>query len=311
MLRRKYYTTTVSNIAKIDMQKTNRGIILALAGALLLTPDSLLMRVSLLDGGAMLAWRATLAGAIFVCFGIVRRIFENSKQKKTFRNSNFFALVILQILNASFFSFGISIAPVVVILVSVATVPIIAVILSYFLLGEQAGTKAYVTICIVFLGVILSVFGDFNSRELVEPSTLLGALFGLIVAFSLALNFIIIRKDNSGPFELAFGVGGLTSGLGAFWIFPQAFDLSFLSMIYISFTGIFILPVSFFLLSEASRHTSASNVSIILLLETILGPLWVWMGVSERPSNFAILGGSIVIIALLFFLNGEKRVSSS
>ncbi len=288
------------------MLKSNRGIILALAGALLLTPDSLFMRWSTLDGGPMLAWRATLSGTVFILLGVIRLLRENVRPSINVFKFNFWALVFIQISNASFFAFAIAIAPVAVVLIAVATVPIISVLLGYFLLGEYASRKTYVTICMVFFGITLSVFGDINTDQFFNFSTLLGGFFGLAVALSLALNFTIIRKDQSLPFEIALGTGGLIAGLSSFVIFPQAINLSFSSAFYISVTGLFILPVSFFLLSAASRFTSAANVSIIMLLETVLGPFWVWLGVNETPSYFALVGGAIVVTALAYFLLGKK-----
>ena len=58
---------------KHPMQQSQFGILLALIGALILTPDSLLMRLSQMDGGAMLAWRATLAGMVFLLIGLNKR----------------------------------------------------------------------------------------------------------------------------------------------------------------------------------------------------------------------------------------------
>ena len=292
------------------MLKMNRGILIALAGTLLLTPDSLFMRWSALDGGVMLAWRATLAGTVFILFGTARLLLANERSVVNIFKLNFWALVVIQISNASFFSFAIAIAPVAVVLIAVATVPIISALLGHLLLKESVSPQFYVTICLVFLGITLSVFGDYNSDPLISLSTLLGALFGLAVALSLALNFTIIRKDRSIPFEVALGTGGLIAGLSSFAIFPEALNLSLPSALYISFTGIFLLPISFFLLSEASRFTSAANVSIIMLLETVLGPLWVWFGVNEKPSHFALIGGVIVVLALVYFLVGEKRSAS-
>ena len=67
-------------------------------------------------------------------------------------------------------------------------------------------------------------------------------------------------------------------------------------------TGAVILPVSFFTLSLAARHTQAANVSLLMLLETVLGPLWVWMGVGERPTLQMGMGGAIVVISLAVYL---------
>ena len=289
----------------------NRGILLAFAGALLLTPDSLFMRWSELDGGAMLAWRASLSGIIYIVIGYMFGGSANAIRQGGLRLFSFWILVLCQISNATFFAFGIAIAPVAIVLVAVATVPIFSVILGFFFLGERPDFGTWVIIGVVFLGIALSVLGDIDPTQLFNPNTALGAVFGLLVAISLAINFVIIRKNETLPFELALGFGGIIAGLGAFVLFPAARSLSFESAFYISLTGLIILPISFYLLSYASRFTSAANVSMLMLLETVLGPFWVWLGVGEAPGIFGLIGGGIVIAALFYFLLRQKDVSES
>jgi drug/metabolite transporter (DMT)-like permease len=284
------------------MNNLGSGLMLALAGALLLTPDTLLMRLSGLDGGAMLAWRACLAGLVFLSIGLIARFKEEKGNRARVSSFGFWSLVICQIGNASFFAFGIALAPVAVVLLAVATVPVIAALLGYFLLGELADRRVWATIVLVFSGILMSVAGDIERGMNIDFETLLGACCGLAVAISLAFNFVIIRKNKTVPFELAIGLGALIAGCTAFYLWPAAWQVRGASLIYISVTGLIILPVSFFLLSKASRLTSAANVSMIMLLETVLGPLWVWLGIKETPNSLTLLGGVLVVGALGFFL---------
>ena len=284
------------------MNNLGSGLMLALAGALLLTPDTLLMRLSGLDGGAMLAWRACLAGLVFLSIGLIARFKEEKGNRARVSSFGFWSLVICQIGNASFFAFGIALAPVAVVLLAVATVPVIAAFLGYFLLGELADRRVWATIVLVFSGILMSVAGDIERGMNIDFETLLGACCGLAVAISLAFNFVIIRKNKTVPFELAIGLGALIAGCTAFYLWPVAWQVRGASLIYISVTGLIILPVSFFLLSKASRLTSAANVSMIMLLETVLGPLWVWLGIKETPNSLTLLGGVLVVGALGFFL---------
>lgn len=284
------------------MNNLGNGLMLALAGALLLTPDTLLMRLSGLDGGAMLAWRACLAGLVFLSIGLIARFKEEKGNRARVSSFGFWSLVICQIGNASFFAFGIALAPVAVVLLAVATVPVIAALLGYFLLGELADRRVWATIVLVFSGILMSVAGDIERGMNIDFETLLGACCGLAVAISLAFNFVIIRKNKTVPFELAIGLGALIAGCTAFYLWPAAWQVRGASLVYISVTGLIILPVSFFLLSKASRLTSAANVSMIMLLETVLGPLWVWLGIKETPSLLTLLGGVLVVGALGFFL---------
>lgn len=284
----------------------NPGIFLALLGALILTPDTLLMRLSELSGGQMVAWRATQAGSIFFIIGLCPFILSRSGVKPKIWRKSFVALVFVQMANVFCFAYGIYLAPVAIVLIAVATVPVFSIILGAVVLKEAVDMRTWAIVIIVFFGVTLSVIGDINSYDIFNLSSILGGLCGLVVAFSLACNFVIIRKDKEVAFPLALGTGGILCGLLAFYFWPSASEINLKSMFYISITGLLILPLSFILLSRASRMTPASNVSIIMLLETILGPLWVWTFTNERPQFLTIIGGIIVILALIYFFSNKR-----
>ena len=281
----------------------NPGIFLALLGTLILTPDALFMRLSELSGGEMVAWRATQGGSIFVLIGLLPFIWPRSQVKPKIWRKSFLALILVQMANVFCFAYGIFLAPVAIVLIAVATVPVFSIILGAIVLKEVVDFKTWLIVIVVFLGVGLSVLGDVNSNDLYDRSTALGGLCGLVVAFSLACNFVIIRKDKDVAFPLALGTGGIICGLLAFSFWPSALEINSNSLFYISITGLIILPVSFISLSRAAIMTPASNVSIIMLLETILGPLWVWAFISESPQLLTILGGAIVISALVYFFS--------
>ena len=284
----------------------NPGIFLALLGALILTPDTLLMRLSELSGGQMVAWRATQAGSIFFIIGLCPFILSRSGVKPKIWRKSFVALVFVQMANVFCFAYGIYLAPVAIVLIAVATVPVFSIILGAVVLKEAVDMRTWAIVIIVFFGVTLSVIGDINSYDIFNLSSILGGLCGLVVAFSLACNFVIIRKDKEVAFPLALGTGGILCGLLAFYFWPSASEINLKSMFYISLTGLLILPLSFILLSRASRMTPASNVSIIMLLETILGPLWVWTFTNESPQVLTIIGGIIVILALIYFFSNKR-----
>ena len=284
----------------------NPGIVLALLGALILTPDTLLMRLSELTGGQMVAWRATQAGIIFLIIGLFPFLLSRSGVKPKIWRKSFVALVFVQMANVFCFAYGIYLAPVAIVLIAVATVPVFSIILGALVLKEAVDVRTWAIVIIVFFGVTLSVIGDINSYDIFNLSSILGGLCGLVVAFSLACNFVIVRKDKEVAFPLALGTGGILCGLLAFYFWPSASEINLKGMFYISITGLLILPLSFILLSRASRMTPASNVSIIMLLETILGPLWVWTFTTESPQFLTITGGIIVILALIYFFSNKR-----
>jgi drug/metabolite transporter (DMT)-like permease len=282
------------------------GLSLALFGALLLTPDTLFMRISELDGFTMLAWRGGLSGIGYLLIWAWFSLRLELKIPNVLTLS-FAIVVICQIINATFFSLAIAVAPVTIVLISVATAPIFSAILSWFFLGETLSKFSIGTAILVLLGLYISVLGGDATLIELDTSTLLGALFGLGVAFTLAMNFTIIRKDKNVPFVLAIGIGALLAGSLGLLCADNLYWPPVKNMAAIAVTGIIILPVSFCTLSYAARFVPSSTVSLIMLLETVLGPLWIWWGIGEEPTNAMLLGGAIVVFSLTAFLINQSK----
>ena len=282
------------------------GLSLALFGALLLTPDTLFMRISELDGFTMLAWRGGLSGIGYLLIWAWFSLRLELKIPNVLTLS-FAIVVICQIINATFFSLAIAVAPVTIVLISVATAPIFSAILSWFFLGETLSKFSIGTAILVLFGLYVSVLGGSATLIELDTSTLLGALFGLGVAFTLAMNFTIIRKDKNVPFVLAIGIGALLAGSLGLLCADNLYWPPAKNMAAIAVTGIIILPVSFCTLSYAARFVPSSTVSLIMLLETVLGPLWIWWGIGEEPTNAMLLGGAIVVFSLTAFLINQRR----
>ena len=282
------------------------GLSLAIFGALLLTPDTLFMRLSELDGFSMLVWRGGLSGIAYLFIWVWFSLRAEQKISNVF-TLNFGIIVICQMLNATLFSLAIAVAPVTVVLIGVSTAPVFAAVLSRLILGEALSKLTIATAVLVMVGLYISILGQDVTPTKFSGSTLQGAGLGLGVAFALAMNFTLIRKDKDVPFVLAIAIGAfLAAGLGALFAevlyWPQAKNAAAIAV-----TGIIILPVSFVTLSYAARFVSSSTVSLIMLLETVLGPLWVWWGIGEIPTNSMLIGGAIVVICLTGFLINQGR----
>ncbi|MDA3888594.1 MAG: DMT family transporter [Allgaiera sp.] len=275
------------------------GIFLALFGALVITPDTLFMRWSAMGGAEMVAWRGLLMGATLLSAWLIFRRRHLWGDLRAIVSGAGLLVVVCQFCNASLFAIGIAVAPVPVVLFSVATVPVFSALLSRMLLGERTHWSTWVTIGAVLAGIGVAVFGAPSGGVWGHP--LLGAAAGLGVALTLALSFVIIRRTMQLPILLAVGVGALLAGLsGLAWSGPQAMAGGHVWAIALS--GGLVLPVSFFSISLASRYTQASNVSLLLLLETILGPIWVWAGIGVAPTPAMLVGGVIVIGSLAVYL---------
>lgn len=256
----------------------------------------------------MLAWRGLGAGAVMMALWLL----QGAPGRKALIGPAGLAIIFCHFVNGALFTLGIAIAPVAVVLFGVATSPIFAAIFALFV-GEPVRPSTWAAIAAVLAGIALAVFGRAEGGISLDHSAILGAAAGLGVAASLALSFVIIRQVHAVPIQPAIGSGSLLAGLvGTVAIGgPSALFNAGGEIWAIAITGLVILPASFLLLTLASRHTSATNVSLLLLLETVLGPVWVWIGVGETMTAPMIIGGMIVVISLatyLLFGTSRQRV---
>lgn len=264
-------------------------------GVLVLTPDALLLRLSGMSGLQMVGWRGLCMGAVFLLAWVVTR--KPGDMAQLFTGAGL-TIVLCQFFNAVSFASGIAAAPVSAVLMAVATGPVWSALLARAFFGERTGPATWLTIAAVVTGIAIAVL---HPGELTASGSLIGVGFGLGVALALALNFVILRHNPEVPLLLAIGVGAVLAG-GFGWAMTgpaQMFDGQLWAILI---TGLVILPTSFFAMSQASRMTAAANVSLLLLLETVLGPVWVWLGVGEVPGPRLLIGGTIVVTALTFYL---------
>ncbi|ABD53381.1 DMT family transporter [Jannaschia sp. CCS1] len=280
------------------------GLLLAAFGTVVLTPDAMLMRLSGMDGVQMLGWRSTLMGCVLIAAWAGSRVGQWRADAALIFSGGGLAIALCQGVNGALFTFGIVGAPVTIVLLGVATVPIFAAIFSWTLMGEATGRATWVTIVVVLAGITIAVFGKGDGG--VEAGAIKGALYGLGVAICLALSFVLIRRMGDVPILPTVGLGAL--GAGAVGIALTGSDLMGGDVVLwpILLTGAVVLPVSFFCLSLASRYTAAANVSLLLLLETVLGPLWVWLAVGEAPTPMMLGGGAIVVASLSVYLVHQR-----
>lgn len=274
------------------------GLALALFGALVLTPDALLLRLSGMTGLQMLGWRGLCMGALFlVAWAITSR--DRRGDLAALSGGAALLVVLCQYLNALLFPVGIATGPVAAVLLGVATVPVWAAILARALHGEPTSRATWITIGAVLCGIALAISDKGDGPF--DRNAALAALCGLGVAAALALNFVTLRFNPRMPLLLVIGLGALMAGATG-WVATGAANMAEGRLWAILITALFIIPVSFFCLSQASRHTTAANVSLLLLLETVLGPLWVWLGTGEAPGPRMLAGGAIVVASLGLYL---------
>ena len=273
------------------MTPHSRGFVLTLFGVLVLTPDTLLVRLVDTDPWTMTGWRGLLTGgSILAGFVILRGRGAFAEMRAL--GAVGLAVSVLYAVNATTFVVALHYTSVANTLVILATTPLIAALLSFTVLGERATAATMAAIGAGMAGIAVVVWDGLGR------GTAWGDLCALVTATTLAATFVIIRKRRDLNMVPAAGLGNLLSALA---VLPaaQMLSLEAAQIAFVVIMGVAVLPIAFALLTLGPRSVPAPEVALLLLLETVLGPLWVWLGVGEQPTNAALAGGAIVVATLV------------
>lgn len=181
-------------------------------------------------------------------------------------------------------------------LVVMSLAPLLTTVLASLFLKDPVPTGTWVAAGAATLGIAWMFASDLNAHT---QNDLLGMLVALSVPIASATNFIVLRASSAtSDLRSAVMLGGLIS---AVICLPLAlpFQASAKDVALLGFLGVFQLGLPCLLLVLASRKLLAPEISLIGLLEVLLGPLWAWLGADEVPARATLMGGAIVLGALV------------
>ena len=270
-----------------DQQK---GSLLAFIAVILITPDSILIRLSNIETWGLLFYRGAIPFLI-VLMGLI--FFYKNNLFKAIIGVGYpgiFYVLTFSICNITFI-LSIQNTNVANTLVMVAMAPMISAILGSIFLKEIPDPKTWIAIIITLISVAY-IFHDS-----IEMGKFYGDLFGLITAFGLACNAVIARYAKNRDLVPSAVIGKLCVAIFAFF-FVDTFALVEKDIIFVPLMCIMCVAIPFVLVTIAPRFIPAEEVNLFFLLETIIGPFWVWLVINEQPSIETIQGGTIIILTI-------------
>ena len=267
-----------------------KGSLLAFVAVILITPDSLLIRLSNIETWGMLFYRGAIPFVV-VLIGLL--IFYKKNFLKALINIGYPGIFYFISFSACNITFIISIqnTNVANTLVMIALAPMLSAILGAIFLKESPDKKTWLAILVTFASCIY-IFHD--SLKL---GNLYGDVFGLVTAFGLACNATLARYAKDRDLVPSAVIGKLCVAIFAFF-FVENFELLGRDLFYIPLMCVMCVAIPFVLVTIAPRFITGAEVNLFFLLETILGPIWVWLVIKEQPSLETIIGGSVIILTI-------------
>ena len=283
-----------------NLTSQQKGSLLAFVAVMFITPDSIFIRLSNIETWGMLFYRGAIP---FVAVLIGLLFFYKSNFLKALLGIGYpgiFYVLSFSICNITFI-ISIQNTNVANTLVMIAMAPMISAILGAIFLKEMPDYKTWIAIFITFIAVFYIFYDS------IELGNFYGDIFGLITAFGLACNAVLARFAKDRDLVPSAVIGKLCVAIFAFF-FVESFDLVEKDLIFVPLMCVMCVAIPFVLVTIAPRFIPAEEVNLFFILETIIGPIWVWLIIKEQPSMEALQGGLVIIatIAVHSFLKLKK-----
>ena len=281
------------------MTKSAKGLLWSFFGVLILSPDSLLIRLSNLSDFSLIFYRSFLPAITIFLF-----IFWSYK-KETFKI--FLLIGVPGIIYAIFYAithicfiYSIQNTSVANTLVIIAGAPIFAALFSIIFLKEKPSLFTWLIIFVSIISMFIIGWGSYST------SGLFGDSMALIVAILMGASGVLVRYFKNIDLVPACFIGCILAGLYSL-PFEIEFNLSYAQIIYLSLMCFIMLPLPFIVMTIAPKYTPAYQVYLVFLLESVLGTTWVWLIIKEAPPINTIIGGSILLFSVLIYMILETR----
>lgn len=273
------------------MTDKNRGLLLAFVGIMILSFDSLLVRLANTDPWTVLFWRGLFQGLSLFIFQL---IFNRKQLIDGFLHPTPLLVCVAIIFAASTICFVESLhyTQVASTLVIVNTAPLLTAVLGFLLLKETLRFPTILAIAVSTCGIwIIFAF---------EPSggQWIGNLLAMVTAISTAIYLVIMRKTKGAQAENFLILAGFFLAGFSYFQGGESMMISNTQFVYLFVLGAFVVPGAYLCISKSPAYIPAAQTSLILLTEILLGPLYVYLFIGNEPTLNDLIGGGIILVTL-------------
>jgi drug/metabolite transporter (DMT)-like permease len=265
-----------------------RGLALTVSGTVLVSFEALFLRLVEADIWSVIWWRGILLG--ITTLGVIIATGRSLQVRKL--SIPGMAAILAFAAAIFFFVTAINGTTVANTLVIASAAPLFAAILSWWFLQERTARTTWGATLMLFVGIAIIFSGS------VQTSFIGGDVAALAYAGCLAAYYVALRRCPDDHLLSIVAFGGLLSAL-LVWPIASPLAASTNDLWLLLILGVMVVPASTLLLSLGTRFLPAPHITLIMMLEMILGPLWVWLALNEVPSYATLVGGVLVVTTVV------------
>ena len=252
-------------------------------------------------------WQILLIRSVFFMFALMLFLLTTYKKNtiNVIKDAGYPALIGGLVMSLSFIAYvySMTITTVANVVFIISTQTMFLAIFGYLYLKEKVSVIGSVSIFLAMTGIVIMVGHSISS----------GSLFGNIVALAIPINFailvMIIRKNTKVDMVPAIFYSGIFSLIYGFFL-TESFEFTNHDLWMGFLLGVPQLALSFICITIGSRTVESATVGLLMLMETLCAPLWVWLFLNEIPPISVFLGGAVIILAIVLKSFDKKRVNA-
>jgi drug/metabolite transporter (DMT)-like permease len=279
------------------------GVLCVIVSAVAWSTAGFFTRLIPLDAWTILFWRGIFAGASIVAYTVWQ---YRGETWRVYRSMSWpgWLFALCSTIGMTVFISALKLTTVAEVSIIYATVPFVTAALAWIWLRERATAATWAASVLAFAGVVVTLSGaSFGAN-------LWGDLLAFAMTAAVAVMMVISRRHRDIPMVPA---AALSTLLGAIISLPWAAPAAAgpMDLAYLTLFGCCQMTLGLTLFAIGARLIPAAHTALIGALETALAPLWVWIAFSERPPPLVLLGGAVVMLAVIGHVLIENRRSTA
>ncbi len=267
-----------------------KGVAVVGAGVLIISVDALLVRLAVTGSWNVVFWRGLL---MFLSLGVLYRVRSGRGLVPALVRGGWPAAFssLLFGLGGTFFVSSVMYTRVANTVVIISSAPLFAALFTRVFLREAVPVRTWAAIGLGLAGVLLVFSGSLGGGGLT------GDVIALLAACNVGGNLTLLRRHSDLSRIPLVCAGGLIMA-GIALPFADPLDITLQGGIALGIMGLVQMPLALTLIARSTRFLPSPEVSLFILVETVLSPIWVWLVLGEEPPDATLLGAALIIPAL-------------
>lgn len=274
-------------------------MLLVTVSAVFWSTAGLFVRMADVDAWTLLGWRSVFAATALGALAVVQARGQPLRGLLSIGLQGWLAVPIFIVSTISYV-FALKLTTVANVMTIYATLPFIATGISFLWIGEKVTTRVLVASAISLCGIVIM------AGAATRPQDIAGNLAAFLMTFGFGLQLVHSKRHPSMNMSAISAIACALCALLC-WPLMSATIPSLYQLFVMALFGMLTTGLAYILVLTGSRYLSSGEASFLSMLDVVLGPLWVWMVFAEQPGIPVLIGGSLVLASVLWYLSAGLR----